>query len=147
MTETTQPMANVSPRQKGWGLNIALWIVQVLLALAYLAAGIQKAFFSFDTLATTIFWTVYVPHPLVRFIGATELLGAIGLIVPAATRIQPRLTTVAAAGLTLIMASATIMHAVRGETIALPTTIVLFCLDAFVSYGRWKLAPIAQKNQ
>lgn len=143
MTETT---ATVSPQPKRRALNITLWVVQVLLALAYLAAGIQKAFFSFDALATTIFWTVYVPHPLVRFIGVSELLGSVGLIVPAATGIQPRLATWAAAGLTLIMASATIMHAVRGETIALPTTITLFVLDAFVAYGRWKLAPFSEKN-
>jgi len=144
MNATTSP-ATSKPKRRT--LNTILWVVQALLALAYLAAGIQKTFFSFDTLATTIFWTVYVPHPLVRFIGATELLGSVGLIIPAATKIQPRLTTLAAGGLTLIMASATIMHAVRGETIALPTTITLFVLDAFVAYGRWKLAPFAEKNQ
>jgi len=144
--ETSEATATVSSKPKGGALNIALWVVQALLALAYLAAGIQKTFLSFDTLARTIFWTVYVPHPLVRFIGVSELLGSVGLIVPAATRIRPQLTILAATGLTLIMASASIMHALRGETIALPTTITLFVLDAFVMYGRRKLRPISPKQ-
>jgi putative oxidoreductase len=144
--ERSETIATESSKPKRRTLNVVLWVVQGLLALAYLAAGIQKTFFSFDTLATTIFWTVYVPHALTRFIGVSELLGAAGLIVPVATNIQPRLTTLAAAGLTFIMASASILHAVRGETIALPTTITLFLLDAFVAYGRWKLVPLTGKN-
>jgi len=144
--ETSVNAATTTSKPKGRVLNIVLWIVQALLALAYLTAGVQKTFLSFDKLVETIFWVAYVPHPLVRFIGISELLGAVGLIIPAATRIQPRLTTLAAVGLTLIMASATILHAVRGETIALPTTIILFLLDALVAYGRWKLSPISEKK-
>ena len=144
--ETTLHGTFAPPRSKRRALNIVLWIVQALLALAYVTAGVQKAFFSFDTLVQTIFWVAYVPHPLVRFIGASELLGAIGLIVPGATGIKPRLTTLAAAALTLIMASATVLHGVRGESVALPTTITLFLLDAFVAYGRWKLVPFSERN-
>jgi uncharacterized membrane protein YphA (DoxX/SURF4 family) len=144
--ETTANIASVSSKPKGRALNVVLWIAQALLALLYVTAGVQKAFFPFDTLVQTIFWVAYVPHPLVRFIGVSELLGTIGLIVPALTGIRPRLTTLAAAGLTLIMASATIMHAVRGEYAVLPFTLFLFALDAFVAYGRWKLSPFSEKK-
>ncbi len=146
MSDANVTVPEASSKPKTRVLNIVLWAVQILLALSYLTAGYQKAFRPFDAIVQTIFWVAYVPHALVRFIGVSELLGAIGLVVPAVTRIQPRLTTMAAAGLTLIMASATIMHTVRGEYIALPTTLVLFCLAAFVTYGRWKLVPFATKK-
>jgi len=57
---------------------------------------------------------------LVRFIGVSELAGALGLILPAATRIRPGLTPLAALGLSTIMALAMLFHLVRGEPQALP---------------------------
>jgi putative oxidoreductase len=146
MSETNFTVAAKSSNAKGRAMNLALWIVQILLTLAYLTAGYQKAFMPFDVIVQTIFWVAYVPHALVRFIGISELLGGIGLIVPAMTGIQPRLSALAAAGLALIMASASVMHAVRGEYIALPTTLLLLCLTAFVAYGRWRLVPIPAKK-
>jgi uncharacterized membrane protein YphA (DoxX/SURF4 family) len=146
MSDANSIVTEISPIPKRRGINIVLWTVQILLALAYVTAGYQKAFLPLDQIVRTIFWVAYVPHALVRFIGVSELLGAIGLIVPVATRIQPRLTTFAVAGLALIMASATIMHAVRGEYSVLPFTLALFCLDAFVAYGRWRLVPVSEKK-
>ena len=124
------------------GLNITLWVVQILLALAYISAGVQKTFMPLQEVAKTIFWVSYVPSPLVRFIGVSELLGAIGLILPAALKIKPGLTALAAAGLSVIMLSASVMHAVRGEYFALPTTLILLALASFIAYGRWRLTPI-----
>jgi putative oxidoreductase len=146
MTNTETPVTNVPTKPKRRAMNIVLWILQIVLAFLYLMAGFQKAFRPLDQIVETIFWVAYVPHWLVRFIGVSELLGAVGLIVPAATKIQPLLTTFAATGLAVIMASANIMHAVRGEYSVLPFTLVLFCLDAFVSYGRWNLVPFLSGN-
>jgi hypothetical protein len=102
--------------------------------------------FQLDFLAKTIHWVADVPAGLVRFIGIGELLAAIGLIVPAATGILPQVTAVAASGLEFIMTSASILHIIRGEFFALPMTIVLTALAAFVENERWKLAPLRTKS-
>ncbi|MDP1677842.1 MAG: DoxX family protein [Bacteroidota bacterium] len=128
------------------GLNITLWVLQVLLAAMYLMAGYQKTFGDLDVIVKTIFWVGYTPALLVRFIGTSELLAAIGLILPAALKIRPQLTTLAAAGISTIMLLANLMHAYRGEFFVLPMTLPILLLAAFVAYGRWKLAPIAQKG-
>lgn len=109
-------------------------------------AGYPKAFQQLDIVAQSVFWVTDVPSALVRFIGVSELLGAIGLILPAVTRIQSRLTVFAAAGLAVVMANASIFHAFRGEFFALPMTVVVFALAAFVVYGRWRLVPFSSRN-
>ena len=126
-------------------LNITLWVIQVVLAVMYLMAGYQKAFGDLAVVVKTIFWVAYTPAPLVRFIGTCELLGAVGLILPAALKIRPQLTTLAAAGLSLIMLLANIMHIYRAEYYVLPMTLLLLAMAAFVAYGRWKLAPSTPK--
>jgi len=126
-------------------LNITLWVLQVVLAAMYLMAGYQKAFGDLDVVVKSIFWIAYTPTPLVRFIGVSELLGAIGLILPAALKIRPQLTTLAAAGLSFIMLLANLMHIYRGELFVLPMTLVMLAMAAFVAYGRWKLAPVTAK--
>ncbi|MGH2567561.1 MAG: DoxX family protein [Bacteroidota bacterium] len=126
--------------------NIVLWILQALLAAAYLMAGYQKALLPLDVASVTITWIPDVPPPLVRFIGISELLGALGLILPRVTGIGRQLTTLAAAGLAVVMASATVFHIARGEFFVLPMTLTFFVLLAFVAYGRWKLAPFASKG-
>jgi putative oxidoreductase len=133
----------IKPRK---GLNITLWVLQVVLAAMYLMAGYQKAFDDLSVVVKTIFWVGYTPVPLVRFIGISELLGVIGLILPAALKIQPQLTTLAAAGLSIIMLLANLMHIYRGEFFVLPMTLVMFAAVTFVAYGRWKLAPFTQKG-
>ena len=126
-------------------LNITLWVIQVVLAAMYLMAGYQKTFGDLAVVVKTIFWVAYTPAPLVRFIGTCELLGAVGLILPAALKIRPQFTTLAAAGLSLIMLLANILHIYRGEYYVLPMTLLLLAMAAFVAYGRWKLAPFTPK--
>jgi uncharacterized membrane protein YphA (DoxX/SURF4 family) len=126
-------------------LNITLWVIQVVLAAMYLMAGYQKTFGDLAVVVKTIFWVAYTPAPLVRFIGTCELLGAVGLILPAALKIRPQLTTLSAAGLSLIMLLANILHIYRGEYYVLPMTLLLLAMAAFVAYGRWKLAPFTPK--
>jgi hypothetical protein len=81
------------------------------------------------------------------FIGVAELLAVAGLILPGVTRILPRLTALAAAGLMIVMASATVFHLSRGETESAITTVVLFVLVTVVAYTRWKSAPIAPRKR
>jgi len=136
-------MAQTTSNKK---LGIFLWVLQVILALLYVMAGYQKAFGDLTVIVKSIFWVAYTPAPLVRFIGACELLGSIGLILPAALKIRPQLTTLAAGGLALIMLLANLMHIYRGEYFVLPMTLVLLAMAAFVAYGRWKLSPIVGRG-
>ncbi len=122
-------------------MKYALWIVQGLLVLAFLLAGLMKLTQPMDVLETSMGWPAALPAPLVRFIGLAELLGAIGLILPALTRIRPGLVPLAAAGLTLIMLLATLFHVSRGEGAMTPVNLVLGAMAAFVAYGRGRLLP------
>ena len=140
MTEAQSSAPEAKPRRTL--LNVVLWILQVVLALMYLFAGYQKTFGNLQVVVKSIFWVLSVPAPLVRFIGISELLGGIGLVLPALLKIRPQLTALAAAGLSLIMVGANIFHLVRGEFFVLPMTFVLLILVAFVAYGRWKLAEL-----
>jgi putative oxidoreductase len=128
------------------GLNIALWIAQGLLAVGFGLAGFMKVTTSAAELATKINWVTPEQLPLIRFIGASELAGAIGLILPAATRILPKLTAVAAAGLVVIMILAAVFHLSRGEAHSVPVNVLLGGLAGFVAWGRWKKAPIPSRS-
>lgn len=124
-------------------MNIALWILQLLLAAAFAAHG----------------WMLVAPPPELLpiineslgvafrlFLGVAEIAGAIGLLLPAATRKMPWLTPLAAACLAFVVASATVLHLSRGENSSAVTTVILFLLAAFVAYGRWRLRPIQARN-
>ena len=119
-------------------MTYALWVVQVLLALLFVFAGGMKLVMPLDQLAGP----VTLPGPFLRFIGVAELLGGLGLILPAALRIRPGLTPLAAAGLVVIMIGATVITLVSGEFLAALMPLVIGLLAAFVAYGRWRLAPI-----
>jgi putative oxidoreductase len=124
-------------------LHILLWVVQVLLACAFGMAGVMKSTQPVDVLVQNgIAWAGQVPLLMLRCIGISELLGAIGLILPAATKIKPWLTPLAALGLLTIMILAMAFHLSRGEAQALPVNMVLGGLAAFVAWGRTKKAPI-----
>jgi putative oxidoreductase len=124
-------------------MNIALWVIQILLALAFLLAGVPKATQPIPTLSKRLTWAKDVPAPFVRFIGVAEILGALGLILPALTGILPWLTVAAAIGLAVIMVAAIIFHILRGETNRIAFNIVFLLLLLFVTYGRIALAPLA----
>ncbi len=128
------------------GFHIALWVVQVLLALAFGMAGIMKATTPLAELAAKMPWVNTVPSSMVRFIGTSEFLGAVGLILPSVTRVKPNLTPIAGGGLVLVMILASVFHITRGEMGALPVNVVLGGLAAFVAWGRTKKAPIAPKG-
>lgn len=130
----------------GRALGVSLWVAQVLLALAFGVAGFWKTFTPIEALATTMAWVADASPWLVRFIGIAEIAGALGMILPAATRILPGLTSFAAAGFVVIQLLAIPFHGVRGElAMALPANLVLLALSLFVLWGRWKRAPIASR--
>jgi uncharacterized membrane protein YphA (DoxX/SURF4 family) len=80
-------------------------------------------------------------------IGVLEILGGAGLVLPALTRIQPRLTPLAAAGLALVMVGAAVWHITRGEFPNIGINVANFVMLAFLAYGRWRLAPIEDRGR
>ncbi|HNN95981.1 MAG TPA: DoxX family protein [Pseudomonadota bacterium] len=129
----------------GRGLHIALWVAQGLLAAAFLAAGQGKIFMSADELAQRIPWVAQTGTGLVRFIGVSEWAGAFGLILPSVTRIAPKLTSVAALGLALVMLLAAGFHILRGEAQFVPVNLILGGIAGFIAWGRLRGAPIPSR--
>lgn len=120
-------------------MNIALWLLQILLALAFLAHGLMLLFPP-DHLVAVMDANLW--KPLRLFLGVAEVAAGIGLIVPGATRIQPWLVPLAAALLVPIMIGATVYHVWRAEYSSSVTTAVLLVLLAAVAYMRWRVRPI-----
>ncbi len=119
-------------------VNIALWIAAGLLAVAYLGAGLLKSTQSREKLRTNMPWVDDFSAGTVRFIGTTQLLGAVGLILPWATGIAPVLTPVAATGLVVTQVLAIGVHVRRGETGSrLGVNVLLLLLALFVAVGRF----------
>jgi len=123
-------------------MTYALWIVQALLALLFLFAGGTKLVIPPDVLAS-MGSPNQIPLPgwFVRFIGVCEVLGALGLILPGLLRIKPWLTPLAAAGLVVIMIGAAALMMAADGVAAGVVPLVAGLLAAFVTYGRWRLAP------
>ncbi len=125
-------------------MNIALWIVQVLLALAFAASGFMKVSQPMANLSKNMGgWVDDFGPRYVRLIGTLEILGAIGLIIPAVTHILPWLTPVAAIGLALTMIGAMILHGRRNEFPNMVPSLVLLLLAVFVILGRFMWVPIS----
>lgn len=120
-------------------MNKVLWTLQVLLAAVFLAHGLML---------------IAPPAEMVEminaqlgvgfriFLGVAEVLAAIGLIAPGVTRILPWLTQLAAAGVVIVMVSATVLHLVRAEYSSALITTILLAMATFVAYQRWKIRPI-----
>ena len=124
-------------------MNIVLWILQLLLAAAFFAHG----------------WLVLAPPPEIGaqmlavyprgfwvFLGVAEVAAAVGLTLPGVTRIMPWFVTWAAAGVMVVMISATIHHIGRGENSSALITLVLLAMATFVAYMRWKVLPIRPRQ-
>jgi len=124
-------------------MNIALWILQVLLAVAFFAHG----------------WLLLSPPPEIVermnasiprwfqiFIGTAEVLAAFGLTLPGLTRILPWLVAWAAAGIMIVTASATALHLVRGEISSAAITLMLLVMATFVAYMRHRVHPIDSRR-
>ncbi len=124
-------------------MNIVLWVLQVLLALAFLAHGLMMLWPPPEI-------AVQMNASLARwfqvFLGIAEVLAAVGLTLPGLTRVMPFLVTWAAAGIIIVMVSATAYHLMRGEISAALTTLVLLAMATFVAYMRYRVLPIGVRR-
>jgi len=127
-------------------LNMALWTTQIILAGMLIMAGFMKSIMPIEQLSASLPWTKDVPVLLVRFIGISEFLGAMGLLLPSLLRIKPVLTPVAALGIIAIMVMAAIFHITRTEFSGVMFTLILALVAAFIGWGRWKKVPIRVKS-
>jgi len=124
-------------------MNILLWIIQGLLALLFMFSGAMKFVMSVEQMNEQA--PVVLPGIFIHFIGVCEILGGIGLILPSLLRIKPGLTPLAAAGLAIITAGATVitlMGPMKGMAV-IPFVTCLLCI--FVAWGRWRIAPVRPK--
>ena len=118
-------------------MNVVLWIVAGVLALAFLAAGLTKLTQPKEKLRATMAWVEDFSPGVVKGIGAVEVLAAIGLILPAALDVVPVLVPLAAVGLVVLMAGAAITHARHQESPMIAINLVLLVLAAVVVWGRF----------
>jgi hypothetical protein len=121
--------------------NVTLWVIQGLLAALFLFAGSMKLILPIEAMAGP----VELPGWFLRFIGMAEVAGALGLVLPWLTRIQPRLTPLAAGGLVIIMAGATVISAL-GSAAGAMVPLVVGLLAATIARGRWN-APVPPARQ
>jgi uncharacterized membrane protein len=122
-------------------MDIALWIAQIVLAIGLLATGLTHAT-RVDQATGRQIWMKAVPRPLMTTIGVLEILGAIGLVLPGLTGIQPWLTPLTASLVVVLMVLAIAFHARRsGELPNIAFNIILGAIAAFIAYGRYVLEP------
>lgn len=119
-------------------MELAVWIVSWVLAAAFVFGGAARAILPVETLAKVgLAWVRDVPDPLVKMIGALEVLGGLGLVLPVLTGILPVLSPIAATGLALIMLGGLVFHLRRREWQGVPITLVLGAAAAFVAVARF----------
>ena len=120
-------------------VNLALWIVQILLALLFLFSGGTKLVMPIEEMTKGM--PIVLPGWFLRFIGVCEVLGGLGLVVPWLVGIQPRLTPLAAACLVIIMIGATVITIMMGDLATALIPLVVGVLAAWVAYGRSRSVP------
>jgi hypothetical protein len=124
-------------------MNALLWVLQVLLALAFFAHGLL---FLFPPASIVDQMNASLPRWFQLFLGVAEILAAVGLTLPGISRIQTWLVPAAAAGIMIVMVSATGYHIMRNEISSAIITFVLLGIATWVAYMRWKVAPIPARR-
>ena len=124
-------------------MNAMLWVLQVLLALAFFAHGLM---FLFPPAAIAEQMNASLPRWFQLFLGVAEVAAAVGLTVPGVIRFKPRFVPLAAAGIMIVMVGATIFHLMRSEWSSALTTFVLLLMATLVAYHRWRVRPIAPRG-
>ena len=122
-------------------MDVAVWIVQGLLALTFLIAGLMKVTQPKEKLTKVMAFVEDFSPGQVRSIGVVELLGAVGVVLPVLTGILPWLTPLAAVGLGVTMASAALTHWRRKEYPMIGLNVVLLAMAVFVAYLRFVVVP------
>jgi hypothetical protein len=120
-----------------------LWVLQVLLAAAFLAHG---WLFLWPPPEIAVQMNASLPRWFQVFLGIAEVLAAVGLTLPGLTRILPWLVTWAAAGIMIVTVSATAWHVVRGEISSAAVTLLLLAMATFVAYMRHRVLPIGVRG-
>ena len=119
-------------------MNLVLWIIAIVLAVAFAGSGLMKLVVPKDKLVKAgQGWAQDYSPTNIRLIGLVEILGAVGLVLPAAVHIAPILVPLAAVGLTLVMVGAIVVHARRKEPMNIAVNMVLIALALFVAWGRF----------
>ena len=124
-------------------MNILLWVLQVLLAVVFIAHGLLLLMPPPEIAAQMV---MSLPRAFWVFLGVAEIAAAIGLTLPGLTRVMPWLVSWAAAGIMIVMISATGYHIVRGEISSAAVTFVLLLMATFVAYMRLRVMPIAERR-
>ncbi|QYN37756.1 DoxX family protein [Pseudonocardia sp. DSM 110487] len=117
-------------------LRVVLWAVQILLFLVFTGTGLWKLLTPIPQLAAMIPWAGEVPAPFLHATAVLDLLGGIGILLPAVTRIAPGLTLLAALGCAALQVGAVVFHLSRGEATDTPFNVLLAALALFVAWGR-----------
>jgi uncharacterized membrane protein YphA (DoxX/SURF4 family) len=120
-------------------MNKLLWVLQIILALAFLAHGLMLLF---PPASVADQMNASLSRSFQVFLGIAEAVAAVGLILPGITRIQPWWTQWAAAGIIIVMIAATVFHIQRNEISSAITTAILLVMATAVAYMRWKVRPI-----
>jgi uncharacterized membrane protein YphA (DoxX/SURF4 family) len=118
-------------------MNRLLWTLQTLMALLFLFAGAMKFIMPAQQMADQTHLSVGFLH----FIGAAEVLGGLGLVLPRLLKIRPWLTPLAAAGLVIIMIGATVVMAKAGPVTSALFPLAVGIICGFIAYGRWRIVP------
>lgn len=134
-------MSNRS-RVRAKGLSASLWVVQALLAVTLVGGGVWKLVTPIPDLASKMPWMGEVSQGFLRATAALDLLGGVGVLLPSATRVWPRVAALAALGCVALMVGAIVFHARRGELASTPFNFVVAALALFVAWGRHRGAPI-----
>jgi uncharacterized membrane protein YphA (DoxX/SURF4 family) len=124
-------------------MNILLWILQVLLALAFLAHG---WLFLSPPPEMVEQMNASLPRWFQLFLGVAEVLAGIGLTLPGLTGVKPWLVPAAALGIMIVLLSATIFHVIRAENSSAIITFVMLLLATVVAYARWRVMPIPSRT-
>jgi hypothetical protein len=124
-------------------MNIMLWVLQVLLAVAFFAHGMLFLTPPADVVEQM---NAALPRWFQVFLGVAEILAAIGLTLPGLTRILPWLVTWAAGGIMIVMVSATVFHVMRGEYSSAGVTLLLLAMATVVAYMRHRVVPIRVRH-
>ena len=130
----------------GKAFRVSLWVAQIAVFILFCVAGYMKLTMPVAEIAKMWPWTGQVPEGFLRFIAVVDFAGGIGVLVPAATRILPGLSVLAALGCSLLQALAIGFHAWRGELSSTPFNFFLLALCGFVLWGRSKVAPISPRG-
>jgi uncharacterized membrane protein YphA (DoxX/SURF4 family) len=124
-------------------MNMVLWVLQVLLAVAFFAHGVMMVAPPAGVAAQM---NATLPRWFQLFLGIAEVLAAVGLVLPGLTRIQTWLVSWAAGGIVIVMISATGYHLARGEVSSAVITLILLVMAAFVAYMRYRVLPIGARR-